>query len=186
MGRRLHGVAALVGAAMLVAGCSADQSAPPQQPAVEANVTTSETSESVSSPTATTAATSTSSAASPSPAQVPPATSAVVAPPTLVECIYGGGAWTTQGWMSDGTYQEHPTCAARRAEQLAKYPHRCPRTDHYVADLSECAWNEVSTATSETPQPGVPSDADAAPVPQPVETPIADVELDPNSELARG
>lgn len=40
-----------------------------------------------------------------------------------VGCIYGGGAWTNQGRLSDGSFQEHRTCAALRAEQLARYPY---------------------------------------------------------------
>lgn len=69
--------------------------------------------------------------------QQAPASTAAVGP-TFVECVYGGGAWTESALMSDGSFRIHPTCAALRAEQLARYPYVCPRTDHHVADLSEC------------------------------------------------
>ena len=48
-------------------------------------------------------------------------------------------ATTESGLLSDGSHGYHPQCAALRNEQMARNPYRCPQTDHYVADLSECA-----------------------------------------------
>ena len=59
--------------------------------------------------------------------------------PTLTECVYGGGSWTTNGWYSDGTIRWAQECQNLHDEQMAKYPYRCPQTDHYVSDPSQCS-----------------------------------------------
>lgn len=70
---------------------------------------------------------------------VPPSdTEAAAAVPTVTECIYGGGSWTGTGFMSDGSVGWAAECQQLRDDQLAATPHRCPQTDHYVADLAEC------------------------------------------------
>lgn len=111
--------------------------------------------------------------------EAPAAANPAAAGPTLVECIYGGGAWTETGWLSDGSHGYHPQCAALRSEQMAKNPYRCPRTDHYVADLSECASpNDVTVPT----EPQNPSEAEAPGVTaEPVEPPV-----EPTSEPESG
>ncbi|MGV0405500.1 hypothetical protein [Corynebacterium aurimucosum] len=59
--------------------------------------------------------------------------------PALTECVYGGGSWTTNGWYSDGTIRWAQECQNLHDEQMAKYPYRCPQTDHYVSDPSQCS-----------------------------------------------
>lgn len=59
--------------------------------------------------------------------------------PTLTECVYGGGSWTTNGLYSDGTIRWAQECQNLHDEQKAKYPYRCPQTDHYVSDPSQCS-----------------------------------------------
>ena len=59
--------------------------------------------------------------------------------PTLTECVYGGGSWTTNGLYSDGTIRWAQECQNLHDEQMAKYPYRCPQTDHYVSDPSQCS-----------------------------------------------
>ena len=61
------------------------------------------------------------------------------AEPTLTECVYGGGSWTTNGWYSDGTIRWAQECQNLHDEQMSKYPYRCPQTDHYVSDPSQCS-----------------------------------------------
>lgn len=121
---------------ILVAGCGGEAS--------NGEPTGADTTSSVSS-TRTTPSKTTTTAAERTPEtdtavqQAPSAANPAVAGPTLVECIYGGGAWTESGWLSDGSHGYHPKCAALRSEQMAKNPYRCPQTDYYVSDLSECA-----------------------------------------------
>jgi hypothetical protein len=129
-------VGAVLSTLVLVAGCGGE-------PATGEPTSTDTTTSSSSTRTTTSKSTTTTvertpeteTAATGAPAAATPA----AAGPTLVECIYGGGAWTESGWFSDGSHGYHPQCAALRSEQMAKNPYRCPRTDHYVADLSECA-----------------------------------------------
>ena len=165
--RRISGFAVLACAVAVVMGCGSGNGAP-----TDASPTQTST-DSVSS---TTSATSTSETTTTSPEEAvttapvndAPASTAVAAEPTLVQCIYGGGAWTASGLMSDGTYQIHPECAALREQQMAEFPHRCPRTDHYVRDLSECgAPVELPAPTSAVTEPTVPSETVDAPVPTP-------------------
>ena len=59
--------------------------------------------------------------------------------PTLTECVYGGGSWTTNGLYSDGTIRWAQECQNLHDEQMSKYPYRCPQTDHYVSDPSQCS-----------------------------------------------
>ncbi|MDU2587539.1 MAG: hypothetical protein E7C83_10590 [Corynebacterium sp.] len=59
--------------------------------------------------------------------------------PTLTECVYGGGSWTTNGLYSDGTIRWAQECQNLHDEQMAKYPYRCPQTAHYVSDPSQCS-----------------------------------------------
>ena len=59
--------------------------------------------------------------------------------PALTECVYGGGSWTTNGLYSDGTIRWAQECQNLHDEQMAKYPYRCPQTDHYVSDPSQCS-----------------------------------------------
>ena len=59
--------------------------------------------------------------------------------PTLTECVHGGGSWTTNGLYSDGTIRWAQECQNLRDEQMAKYPYRCPQTDHYVSGPSQCS-----------------------------------------------
>lgn len=149
--RKLIRLAATVASVLMMTACGADDSAQPRDPSAVADTSTTQSSERKSS-TARTTSPSSFTAPESSTIAVAPRTSVVVVQPTLVECIYGGGAWTSSGFFSDGTYGEHPTCAALRSEQLAKYPYRCPQTDHQVADLADCGRSverpELSTGAS--------------------------------------
>lgn len=128
--------AAFVWAALLVlSACGGGGAAPAPDGRTPDRVRVPSSSQSPTSSTSTPV--STQPPAASSPVQQAPASTAA-AGPTFVECVYGGGAWTESALMSDGSFRIHPTCAALRAEQLAKYPYVCPRTDHQVADLSEC------------------------------------------------
>ncbi|GAA1699171.1 hypothetical protein GCM10009831_04280 [Dietzia cercidiphylli] len=128
-------VGAVLSTLVLVAGCGGE-------PATDEPTSTERTSSS-STRTTTSKSNTTTVARTPETATAPTGAPAAATPaaagPTLVECIYGGGAWTESGWFSDGSHGYHPQCAALRSEQMAENPYRCPRTDHYVADLSECA-----------------------------------------------
>lgn len=68
----------------------------------------------------------------------PSAASQPVAAPTFVECIYGGGSWTSQALMSDGSYQWSAECQQKLDEQRAKAPYQCPQTDYFVPDPWYC------------------------------------------------
>ena len=124
---------------ILLAGCSGESN-------TDAPADGSDSSSRTSTRTSTTSTTSTSATTAPAAkaevreSATPSGAGPAAVGPTLVECIYGGGAWTDNGWMSDGSYGYHPQCAALRNEQLARYPYVCPQTDHHVADLSECAY----------------------------------------------
>lgn len=61
-----------------------------------------------------------------------------VAEREFVECIHGGGAWTSQAWYNDGSYGWHADCQALRDAQLAENPYQCPGTDAQVPDSSYC------------------------------------------------
>jgi hypothetical protein len=84
--------------------------------------------------------------------------------PTLIECIYGGGSWTGQGQMSDGSFQSVPQCQALRDQQMAANPYRCPRTDHYVPGPEHCAAPHTPppVETPEQPSPWVQGQIDWA------------------------
>ena len=162
---------------VLAAGCGGES--PTDAPASESTSSSSSSTRSSTSKTTTSETTPETEAGG---SKTPSAISPAAAGPTLIECIYGGGAWTTSGWMSDGSHEYHPQCAALRNEQLARYPYVCPRTDHHVADLSECAYP--------TGIPVPPAPRDPAAVDQPVETkePTASpveptVEAEPGPEL---
>ena len=133
---RLRGVGAVLSTLVLVAGCEGE---PATGEPTSADTTTSSSSTRTTTSKSTTTTVErtpeTETAATGAPAAATPAATG----PTLVECIYGGGAWTETGWFSDGSHGYHPQCAALRSEQMDQNPYRCPRTDHYVADLSECA-----------------------------------------------
>ncbi len=129
----LNVVGAVLSMLVLVAGCGGE----PATDEPTSTETTSSTRTTTSKSTTTTVERTPETATAPTGA--PAAATPAAAGPTLVECIYGGGAWTESGWFSDGSHGYHPQCAALRSEQMAKNPYRCPRTDHYVADLSECA-----------------------------------------------
>ena len=78
--------------------------------------------------------------AEPSPTDAPLTNTAEsTAEPTLTECVYGGGSWTTNGLYSDGTIRWAQECQNLHDEQMAKYPYRCPQTDHYVSNPSQCS-----------------------------------------------
>ena len=68
----------------------------------------------------------------------PENTAPVAVEPTLVECMFAGGSWTESGYMSDGSIQYHPDCAARQAEFFESNPYRCPQTDHRVPGPEHC------------------------------------------------
>ncbi|MEB8326000.1 hypothetical protein NGF75_08365 [Dietzia kunjamensis] len=103
--------------------------------------------------------------------EAPAAANPAAAGPTLVQCIYGGGAWTGSGWLSDGSAALHPQCEALRSEQLAEYPYQCPQTDQQVADLADCANSSDVTVAPETQNPSVGEalGVTAEPVEPPVE-----------------
>lgn len=131
-------VGAVLSTLVLVAGCGGEPATdePTSTETTSSSSTRTTTSKSTTTTVERTPETETAeTAATGAPAAATPAS----AGPTLVECVYGGGAWTETGWFSDGSHGYHPQCAALRSEQMAKNPYRCPRTDHYVADLSECA-----------------------------------------------
>lgn len=79
------------------------------------------------------------------------------AEPTLTECVYGGGSWTTNGWYSDGTIRWAQECQNLHDEQMAKYPYRCPQTDHYVSDPSQCSSPAGSGASDSDYDPSIPA-----------------------------
>lgn len=56
----------------------------------------------------------------------------------FVECIYGGGSWTTNALFSDGSYAWHPECQALLDQQMAENPYQCPQTDYFVPDPFFC------------------------------------------------
>lgn len=103
---------ALLSTLVLVAGCGGEPTT--------GEPTGTETTSSVSSTRTTPSATIT-TAAERTPEtdtavhEAPAAANPAVTRPTLVECIYGGGAWTENGWLSDGSYGYHPQCAALRS-----------------------------------------------------------------------
>lgn len=77
--------------------------------------------------------------------------------PTLTECVYGGGSWTTNGLYSDGTIRWAQECQNLHDEQMSKYPYRCPQTDHYVSDPSQCS-SPVGTGTGDSDyDPSIPA-----------------------------
>lgn len=79
------------------------------------------------------------------------------AEPTLTECVYGGGSWTTNGLYSDGTIRWAQECQNLHDEQMSKYPYRCPQTDHYVSDPSQCS-SPVGTGTGDSDyDPSIPA-----------------------------
>ena len=80
-----------------------------------------------------------------------------IAEPTLTECVYGGGSWTTNGLYSDGTIRWAQECQNLHDEQMAKYPYRCPQTDHYVSDPSQCSSPAVSGASDSEYDPSIPA-----------------------------
>lgn len=84
--------------------------------------------------------------------QPQPATTASAAP-TLVECIYGGGSWTTNGRMSDGSFQWAPECQALHDQQMAANPYRCPQTDHYVPGPEHCGGGITAPPPEQQQQP---------------------------------
>lgn len=144
-------VGVLLSSLVLVAGCGSEPTS--DEPTGEGTSTSgSSTLTTTSKTTSTEPTTQTASVESESPLAASP----TPVGPTLVECVYGGGAWTDTGWMSDGTFSYHPECAALRSEQLAKYPYVCPRTDHHVADLSECDNpTGIPAQPSESPDPSI-------------------------------
>ena len=96
--------------------------------------------------------------AEPSLADAPLANTAEsTAEPTLTECVYGGGSWTTNGLYSDGTIRWAQECQNLHDEQMSKYPYRCPQTDHYVSDPSQCS-SPVGTGTGDSDyDPSIPA-----------------------------
>lgn len=156
LSKRGRGAAVSAAAILLLTGCGGGEEGESPNQSSEATVTSS------TSTSRTSSATTTSSSNTQADADRASPTSVMTAAPTLVECIYGGGAWTTQGWMSDGSYREHPTCAALRANQLAEYPYRCPQTDHHVADLADCAWPGETTGARDRPSSAASTSAPAS------------------------
>lgn len=61
-----------------------------------------------------------------------------VTAPTFVECIHGGGSWTSNALMSDGSYQWAAECQQKLDEQRAIAPYQCPQTDYFVPDPWYC------------------------------------------------
>lgn len=164
-------VSAVLSTLVLVAGCGGE--ATNGEPTSAGTTTSSSSTRTTTSKFTTTTVDrtpETETAATGAPAAATPA----AAGPTLVECIYGGGAWTESGWFSDGSHGYHPQCAALRSEQMAKNPYRCPRTDHYVADLSECANpNDISVPPADQNAPTVEKPEETVePVESPVELPV--------------
>lgn len=179
MSRRLIGLAATAATVLMMTACGADNAERAEDPSAVSSTTTMQPSAKTSSTTLP--ATTTSSAPASPPVGTAPAADSVSAQPTLMECVYGGGAWTTQGWMSDGTFQEHPTCVALRAEQMRQKPYRCPRTDHYVADLSECGATLTvppsdSTSAAEAPSDPIEPEPEPESDPAPNQEPAEEVE----------
>jgi len=156
---------------VLVAGCGGE---PATGEPTSTDTTTSKSS------TRTTTSKSTTTTVERTPEKEAAATGAPVAAtpaatgPTLVECVYGGGAWTESGWLSDGSHGYHPQCAALRSDQMARNPYRCPQTDHYVAGLSECANpNGIPVPPEEQNSPAVEKPEETVePVEPPAEPPV--------------
>lgn len=94
----------------------------------------------------------------PSPTDAPLTNTAEsTAEPTLTECVYGGGSWTTNGLYSDGTIRWAQECQNLHDEQMAKYPYRCPQTDHYVSDPSQCSSPMGSRTSDSDYDPSIPA-----------------------------
>lgn len=140
---------------VLVAGCGGE--ATNAEPTGADTTSSSSSTRTTSSKTTTTTTTTTTVERTPETdtavTEAPAGFNPAAAGPTLVQCIYGGGAWTDSGLLSDGSHGYHPQCAALRSEQLAKYPYQCPQTDQQVADLSDCANSSSGTVPSETQNP---------------------------------
>lgn len=160
---------------LALAGCGGETAEQVPEPSGETSTTSSSStsSSSTSSSSATSVPTDPTTVPPRAGREGVPETSAAATAPTLVECIYGGGSWTSQGLMSDGSYAEHPTCAALREEQLAKYPYVCPHTDHHVADLSQCLYPSGLPSSSERPSPSAETSALSSTVEQRSKSPSA-------------
>ena len=167
-----HLVLTLFGAVSLaLSGCAGDTSNDNPTPSSSTTETPGSSTSATSSIAATTTSpettpeattipeTGTVTTSEPVPPPAPPAPSAPaqqVTAPTFVECIYGGGSWTSQALMSDGSYQWSAECQQKLDEQRAEAPYRCPQTDYYVPDPWYCdnqqvPWSVPPPSQVETP-----------------------------------
>ena len=134
-------IAAVATVILSLASCSSPESQP-EETTTPSTSSTADSSTISSSSTSSAPETSSSepqptSETEPSLADAPLTNTAEsTAEPTLTECVYGGGSWTTNGLYSDGTIRWAQECQNLHDEQMAKYPYRCPQTDHYVSNPS--------------------------------------------------
>lgn len=164
-----HAFLALIGAVSLaLSGCAEDTT--DESPVSSSSFTVA--SSSSTSPTSSSSATVTSSDTTTQMSAVPETTVVITsepaalpattvptpqaAAPTFVECIYGGGSWTSQAMMSDGSYQWSAVCQQKRDEQRAEAPYQCPQTDYFVPDPWYCdnqtvPWSIPPPSPAETP-----------------------------------
>ena len=167
-----HLVLTLFGAVSLaLSGCAGDTSNDNPTPSSSTTETPGSSTSATSSIAATTTSpettpeattipeTGTVTTSEPVPPPAPPAPSAPaqqVTAPTFVECIYGGGSWTSQALMSDGSYQWSAECQQKLDEQRAEAPYRCPQTDYYVPDPWYCDNQQVPWSVPPTLPGGDP------------------------------
>ena len=145
---------ALITVMLSLASCSSPDSQPAGATATSssstANSSTISSSSTSSAPEPSSSEPQPTAEAEPSLADAPLAnTTESTSEPTLTECVYGGGSWTTNGLYSDGTIRWAQECQNLRDEQMAKYPYRCPQTDHYVSDPSQCS-SPMGSGTSDS------------------------------------
>ena len=137
-------IAAVATVILSLASCSSPESQPEEtttpSTSSTADSSTISSSSTSSAPETTSSEPQPTSETEPSLADAPLTNTAEsTAEPTLTECVYGGGSWTTNGWYSDGTIRWAQECQNLHDEQMSKYPYRCPQTDHYVSDPSQCS-----------------------------------------------
>lgn len=160
--KTLSYIVATTAVMLSLASCSSPDPQPEEATTTDSSIT-SESSTSTSSASGTSSEAPSSepkptAETEPSLADAPPTnTTDSAAEPTLTECVYGGGSWTTNGWYSDGTIRWAQECQNLHDEQMAKYPYRCPQTDHYVSDPSQCSSPMGSGTGDSDYDPSIPA-----------------------------
>lgn len=165
---------ALIGTVSLaLASCAEDRSAENTTTLTNSPTSSSSSTSPASSQETTTSESSTTAAPEASTVDTPPPVPAEnaaplsqqVAVPTFVECIYGGGSWTSNALLSDGSYQWAAECQQKLDEQRAQAPYQCPQTDYFVPDPWYCdnqsvPWSVPPPSAQETPAYLLPDSAE--------------------------